>query len=104
MEEVFQGYYSTKSSFIRVKEIFDLPVEHGIRNRRMISGASFDEIRVEGVSFAYKGGRIIISDSSAIFERGWNHIQGKNGSGKSTLVNLLTKILAPMKGKHPSRR
>ena len=56
-------------------------------------------LKVEKLSFAYPGGRPIVSDFTADVLRGERiGILGRNGAGKTTLLNLLTARLAPSSG------
>ena len=56
-------------------------------------------LRVKDVSFAYDGGRPVISNFTTTVLRGERiGILGPNGAGKTTLLNLLTGRLAPTSG------
>ena len=56
-------------------------------------------LKVKDVSFAYDGGRPVISNFTTTVLRGERiGILGPNGSGKTTLLNLLTGRLAPTSG------
>ena len=56
-------------------------------------------LKVKDVSFAYDGGRPVISNFTTTVLRGERiGILGSNGAGKTTLLNLLTGRLAPTSG------
>ena len=56
-------------------------------------------LKVKDVSFAYDGGRPVISNFTTTVLRGERiGILGPNGAGKTTLLNLLTGRLAPTSG------
>ena len=56
-------------------------------------------LKVKDVSFAYDGGRQVISNFTTTVLRGERiGILGPNGAGKTTLLNLLTGRLAPTSG------
>ena len=56
-------------------------------------------LKIENLSFAYPGGRPIVSGFTADVLRGERiGILGRNGAGKTTLLNLLTAHLAPDSG------
>ena len=59
-----------------------------------------EEIRLEGISFAYPGGPPVISPGTtlALGKGEWIHVKGPSGEGKSTLVALLLGLLRPDEG------
>lgn len=59
-----------------------------------------EDIRLEGISFAYPGGPPVISSGTtlALGKGEWVHIKGPSGEGKSTLVALLLGFLRPDEG------
>ena len=59
-----------------------------------------NEIRFEGVNFAYEPGRPVLRDLSFAVKPGTvNAIVGPTGSGKSTVVALLTRLFDPDRGR-----
>lgn len=56
--------------------------------------ASFkSEIKLDNVTFAYKGRKKVLEDVSITFEKGkTTAIVGRSGSGKTTIVNLLLRL------------
>ncbi|MFI5838521.1 ABC transporter ATP-binding protein [Catenuloplanes sp. NPDC051500] len=69
---------------------------HGIRD----APRSFDELRVENVSFRYPGGeKQALKDVSLTLRRGQTvALVGENGSGKSTLAKILAGLYRPESG------
>ena len=58
-----------------------------------------DEIRFDGVDFAYEPGRPVLRDLSFVVKPGTiNAIVGPTGSGKSTVAALLTRLFDPDRG------
>lgn len=58
-----------------------------------------ESIELSHVDFGYKDGVKVLSDFSAIFERGQlNVIAGESGAGKSTCLDLITKAIEPAAG------
>jgi ABC-type multidrug transport system fused ATPase/permease subunit len=62
--------------------------------------ASFkSSIKLNNVSFAYKGRNRVVEDISVTFEKGkTTAIVGRSGSGKTTIINLLLRLFEPDKG------
>ena len=59
-----------------------------------------NEIRFEGVNFAYEPERPVLRDLSFVVKPGTvNAIVGPTGSGKSTVVALLTRLFDPDRGR-----
>ncbi|MDB4762671.1 ABC transporter ATP-binding protein/permease [Akkermansiaceae bacterium] len=59
---------------------------------------SFDEIRIENLSFDYKGVAVLQGISLTIEKYDRIFISGESGSGKTTLVNLILGLLHPRSG------
>ena len=58
------------------------------------------EIRFEGLSFSYHGGRPVLSDIDLVIRPGERiGLIGRSGAGKSTLVNLLLRFFDPDSGR-----
>jgi len=84
----------------RVFEVLDAPVE--IRSpaapRRL--GAARGHVRLERVSFAYRGGPRALSEVDLDVEPGRTvAIVGATGSGKSTLLGLIPRFYDPVAGR-----
>ncbi len=62
-------------------------------------GSFKSAVKLNGVTFAYKGRSGTLEDVSASFERGRvTAIVGRSGSGKTTIINLLLRLYEPDKG------
>jgi len=57
------------------------------------------DIRIEGVSFAYPGGPLVLRDVDLDIASGRRvAVVGETGSGKSTVAKLLTRLMDPVAG------
>ena len=57
-------------------------------------------IKLEGVSYAYPGGRLVLEDLSfELREKERIGLIGPNGSGKTTLFHLIMGLLRPTSGR-----
>jgi ATP-binding cassette subfamily B protein len=57
------------------------------------------DVRIEGVSFAYPGGPLVLRDVDLDIDAGRRvAVVGETGSGKSTVAKLLTRLMDPLEG------
>jgi ATP-binding cassette subfamily B protein len=64
------------------------------------AGLPIAELRFEGVSFAYPGGRPVLDGLDLVIPAGRSlAIVGLNGAGKTTLVKLLARLYEPTAGR-----
>ena len=57
------------------------------------------DVRLEGVSFAYPGGPLVLRDVDLDIDAGRRvAVVGETGSGKSTVAKLLTRLMDPVEG------
>ena len=57
------------------------------------------DVRLEGVSFAYPGGPLVLRDVDLDIDAGRRvAVVGATGSGKSTVAKLLTRLMDPVEG------
>jgi ATP-binding cassette subfamily B protein len=57
------------------------------------------DVRIEGVSFAYPGGPLVLCDVDLDIDAGRRvAVVGETGSGKSTVAKLLTRLMDPLEG------
>ena len=57
------------------------------------------DVRLEGVSFAYPGGPLVLRDVDLDIDAGRRvAVVGETGSGKSTVAKLLTRLMDPVAG------
>ncbi len=87
--------YGVMSSAERLQEIVGLPQEE--KGQRL---DSFDEIRLENVSFRYQdGAEDVLKDVSVTIRKGdFVALTGVSGGGKTSLFQLLLGIYRPSKG------
>ncbi|MBS7780293.1 ABC transporter ATP-binding protein [Acidovorax sp. CCYZU-2555] len=80
-------------SKISFQDEYQATKEGAIRGKNDLS------IKVNNISFSYKGGTPIFSDISAVLAPGSRHIiSGESGAGKSTLLNTISGQLQPTSG------
>jgi ATP-binding cassette subfamily B protein len=90
---VSQAVQAASGALRRIMEVLDEPVtiqeKAGARDLPPLTA----EIRLEGVSAGYGGGRAVLRDLSLTIPAG-THVAlvGPSGSGKSTLLNLLVRF------------
>jgi ABC-type multidrug transport system fused ATPase/permease subunit len=84
----------------RVIGILDTPadlVDPGLEGQVLPRGPI--DVRIEGVSFAYPGGPLVLRDVDLDIESGRRvAVVGETGSGKSTVAKLLTRLMDPLEG------
>ena len=87
--------YGVVSSAERLMEVVDLPDETG-----GTSLASFDEIRLEHVSFQYEVGMedVLLDVNADIRSGDFVALTGRSGGGKTSLFQLLLAIYRPTSG------
>ncbi len=74
--------------------------EPTIRSGRLPVPTSWQELRVEAVSFWYRPGSPVLQNISFVLERGRKiAIVGASGCGKSTLLDLLIRFYDPQQGR-----
>lgn len=94
-----ENFYDLLAAVDKLGQLIDLPLESpaGELVAPRSGGAA---VRVADISFAYAGGRTVISDYS--LSVGANEkvvVVGGHGAGKSTLVDLLYGLRTPQKGR-----
>jgi ATP-binding cassette, subfamily B, bacterial len=97
--ETFDLYQRAMASTTRVLDLLDTPrgIESGtvVVRREATAGA----LTLDGVSFAYSNGIVVLRGLSLEFAAGkTTAIVGATGSGKSTLVKLLLRLYDPTSG------
>lgn len=97
--ETFDLYQRAMASTTRVLDLLDTPrgIESGtvVVQREAAAGA----LTLDGVSFAYSNGIVVLRGLSLEFAAGkTTAIVGATGSGKSTLVKLLLRLYDPTSG------
>jgi ABC-type multidrug transport system fused ATPase/permease subunit len=84
----------------RILEMLDREPDVADRQGARDPGRVMGQLGLEGVTFAYSGGRRVLTDVSVVFEPGTvTAIVGPSGAGKSTLVKLLLRFADPSEGR-----
>lgn len=87
----------SEAAFDRLREIIDLDIENGIKNREELN-VTKGKIEVKDLAYSYNH-KSIFNNFNITFNRGLNFLIGDNGSGKSTLLHLISCIYTPDSGK-----
>lgn len=98
-EEIYRGYFSTKSAFKRLDDFFCHRIEKGLDRTDNSKPESFETICLSNVSFSYPRQDHLLNRIDAQFGKGRNVLRGRNGVGKSSLIDLLMKISSPSEGR-----
>jgi ATP-binding cassette subfamily B protein len=96
------GYYTVMQSAMasseRIFALLDEPTE-STGGRTLPEGLDRGAIRLDGVRFAYAGGKEVLSDLHLDIRAGERiAIVGSTGSGKTTLARLLLRLYEPSAG------
>jgi ATP-binding cassette subfamily B protein len=87
-------------AFDRMHEFVSIPseTERETHQPRALTD-SFEELRVEGLTFRFPGRPLLLKDVSFRLRRGeWISLMGESGMGKSTLLQILQKFYAAESG------
>jgi len=91
--ETLDQYQRAMASTNRVMSLLDTPFEIHPGSRHLPRGAVRGAVEVEGVTFGYGTGGVVLHDVSLSVPAGCSvGIVGSTGSGKSTLVKLLLRL------------
>jgi ATP-binding cassette subfamily B protein len=92
--------YEEGLSFADYEAFCELARAHAEPPGRRDAPRTFDELRVDGVSFRYPGGeKQALTDVTLTLRRGQTvALVGENGSGKSTLAKILAGLYRPESG------
>jgi putative ABC transport system ATP-binding protein len=94
-----ETFYDLMAAVEKLGHLVDLPLERatGVMHHARDRGA---EVRIQDVSFSYKGGSLVLDGVSLRLEPGERvAVLGPNGSGKSTLIDLLFGLRTPTAGR-----
>ncbi|MEJ5868667.1 ABC transporter ATP-binding protein [Pseudokineococcus sp. 5B2Z-1] len=101
LTEVLNELQNAVAGWRRVLALLDTPVDladPGEDGRELPAGPL--DLRVEGVGYAYPGGRPALSDVDLDVPAGTRvAVVGRTGSGKTTLARLLTRLQDPVSGR-----
>ncbi len=83
----------------RLHELAILPDEDTKTAVEAADAASFKELHLSEVSFAYEDGKQILTNASASLKKGeFAVLVGASGMGKTTIIKLLLGLISPQKG------
>ena len=84
-----RSYRNTLVSYNRIKDLYDLEVEHN----GVLDPGIIESIQIDNLSFGFNE-RVLIKNVSFTMTKGHIYgILGLNGSGKTTLIDLITGII-----------
>ena len=87
-------YLSSKESIRRIKEIYNIPNEDMLMDKKMLINNLRGSVSISNVSYSYNGVDSVIKNISMDVSEGEKVlIYGNSGCGKSTLMQLLIKYL-----------
>jgi len=88
-----------RASLDRIATILETPQEITGPEKALPLPSANPSLSLEGVSFAYGGGRPVLEDISFVLQPGQTlGIVGPPGSGKSSLLQLLPRLYDPVRG------
>lgn len=83
----------------RVLGFLELPEEEGTGDERPRFEDPIEEVRFEGVTFAYSGREPVLENFSLTLKKGeFTTISGPSGAGKTTIADLLLGLIRPSSG------
>jgi len=95
----YQSLVSSAPSIIDMQEHRDRYRAAALPSTGVEFVAPLTAVEFEGVSFAYPGGQVALTDATFSIERGAAlGLVGPSGSGKSTIVQLLLRLRLPTAG------
>ena len=87
-------YQTSKESIRRIKEIYNIPKEEELVNKKMSLNQIEGRISINNVSYSYDGVKNILNNVSLEIDSGEKVlVYGNSGCGKSTLMQLIIKYL-----------
>ena len=99
---IIPSFLTSSVSAHRIRELIDLPRERHLPESEELKNLVADgfEVRMKDVSFSYKEGKNVITESAFQAEPGEIvALVGPSGEGKTTMIRLMLGLVCPDEGK-----
>ncbi len=102
LSEVLEQTQTAIAGFRKVLLVLDMPIDvvEVAPGAAVVLPPGPPDVRAEGVSFAYRGGPLVLRDVDVEIPAGAQvAVVGETGSGKTTFVKLLCRLADPVAGR-----
>jgi ATP-binding cassette subfamily B protein len=100
LSQIYNTYQTAAASAERIHQMLGIrPAVRPPQNPEKLPLNGKGPLEFKGVSFAYQGGKDVITDLNLVIVQGQTTaLVGPTGAGKSTLIKLLSRLYDPQKG------